>query len=99
MRGAKQTLCEGLKLAGMLLNLWSEHLGEQVATHVSQELPVMNQLLAGALGVAHEVGLDSEERSKVIDKTAATTEDVETGEGRLIGVIVGLSVVAFILLT
>src|SRR5664279_4562426 len=86
MRGAKQTLCEGLKLAGMLLNLWSEHVGEQIATHVSQELPVLNQLLAGALGVAHEIGLDAEERRKVIDKTPAATEDVETGEERLIGV-------------
>src|SRR5580704_3182107 len=86
MRGAKKTLPERLKLAGVLFNLRSEHIGEQIATHVSQQLPVYNQSLAGTLGVAHEIGLDAEERSKVIDKTAAPTEYVKTGEQRLIGV-------------
>src|SRR5208283_2274549 len=86
MRGAKQGLSEGLKLAGVLLNLRSEHIGEQVAAHVSYELPVLSQLLAAALGVAHQVGLDADHRSKVIDKTATATEDVETGEAGSIGV-------------
>ena len=62
MRGAKQGLSEGLKLAGVLLNLRSEHIGEQVAAYVSQELPVLSQPLTGALGVAHEIGLDAEDR-------------------------------------
>src|SRR5208337_4203348 len=86
MRGAKQGLSEGLKLAGVLLNLRSEHIGEQVAAYVSQGLPVLNQLLAGALGVAHEIGLYPKQRGEVIDKTAAAAEHVKTGEGRLIGV-------------
>src|SRR5271165_3582163 len=86
MRGAKQGLSEGLKLAGVLLNLWSEHIGEQVAAHIPQELPVLSQLLAAALGVAHEIGLNPKQRRKVVDKSAAATEHVETGDDRLIGV-------------
>src|SRR5271166_3459210 len=86
MRGAKQGLSEGLKLAGVLLNLRSEHIGEQVAAHVSQELSVLSQLLAAALGVAHEIGLYSKQRREVVDESAAATEDVEAGDDRLIGV-------------
>src|SRR5580704_14264632 len=86
MRGAKKTLPERLKLAGVLFNLRSEHIGEQIATHVSQQLPVYNQSLAAALGVAHEIGLDAEERSKVIDKAAAAAEYIKTCKQRLIGV-------------
>src|SRR5208337_5261480 len=86
MRGAKQGLSEGLKLAGRLLNLWPEHIGEQIAAHVSQELSVLNQLLAAALGVAHEIGLYSKQRREVVNESAAATEDVETGDDRLVGV-------------
>src|SRR5271167_50148 len=86
MRGTKQGLSEGLKLAGVLLNLRSEHIGEQVAAYVSHELPVLIKLLACALGVAHEISLYPHQMGEVVDECAAATEHVEAGEGRLIGV-------------
>jgi hypothetical protein len=58
MRGAKQGLSEGLEPARMFLDLGPEQIGEQVAAHISHELPVYRNLLATALSVAHEIGLN-----------------------------------------
>src|SRR5271166_2731806 len=85
MRGAKQGLSEGLKLAGVLFNLRSEHIGEQVAAHVSHQGPVLIKLLAAALGVAFEIGLNPNQMGEVVNECTAATEDVETGDGWLIG--------------
>ena len=85
MRGAKQGLSEGLELVGVLLDLGPEHVGKQVAAHISQELAVLSKPLATALGVPHEIGLNAEDRADVVDEAAATTEYVEAGQGRLIG--------------
>src|SRR5271165_4022022 len=86
MRGAKQGLSERLKLAGVLLNLRSEHVGEEVAAHVSHERAVLIKLLAAALGIALEIGLNPNQRGEVVDESTAATENVETGDRRLIGV-------------
>jgi hypothetical protein len=40
MGGTKQRLTERLKLARVLLNLRSEHVGEQVTAYVSQKLTI-----------------------------------------------------------
>src|SRR6516164_5129109 len=86
MRCAKQGLAERLELAGVLLDLGPEQIGEQVAAHISDELPVLTDLYTAALGVAIEIGLNPEDRVEVVDETAAATEDVKTGDGRLVGV-------------
>src|ERR1700690_4042007 len=80
MRGAKQGLAKRLKLSRVLLDLRSEHVGEQVAAHISHELPVLIKLLAAALGVALEIGLNPKQRREVVNETAAATENVETAE-------------------
>jgi hypothetical protein len=86
MRSAEQCLSEGLKLAAVLLNLRAEQIGEQVAANAPYDLPVFSNSVTAALGVAHEIGFDTDQRSEVIDKPAATAEYVETGDARDLGV-------------
>ena len=82
MRSAEQCLSEGLKLAAVLLNLRSEQIGEQVAANTSYDLPVFSNLVTAALGVAHEIGLDTDQRRKVVNESTATAEYVETRDAR-----------------
>ena len=70
----------------MLLDLGPEQIGEQVAAHISHELPVFGNPLAGALGVSHEITLNADHRGEVVNKSDAATEDVEAGDGGLIRV-------------
>src|SRR5271163_952717 len=86
MRGAKQGFSEGLELARMLLDLGPEQIGEKVAAHISHDFPVFRNLLASALSVAHEIGLNPDQRGDIVNNSAAATEDVETGDERLIRV-------------
>ena len=86
MRAAEQGLSEGLHLARVLLNLKPEHIGEQVAARISQELPVLIKFRAAALSVAIEFGLKSDQMVEVVNHAAAAAEDVETGDAGSIGV-------------
>ena len=87
MRGTKQTLSEGLKLARVLLDLRSEHIGEQVAVDLAG-IAQGGQLIlqSAALGVAVEVGLNSDPGGDVVNERAAATKDVKAGEVGLVGV-------------
>src|SRR3974377_1579834 len=79
VRRAEQKLRERLHPTGVLLELRAKQIGEHVAVHlagITQALELIPQ--PTALGIAHEVGLDAKNVSKIeIDLTAAA-EDVKT---------------------
>src|SRR5215469_11545605 len=83
VRRTEQGLSERLELARVLLDLRAKHVGEHVALHVVGEWNiVVDQLILqpAPLGVAHEVGLDANPRSDVVNESAAATKNVEAGD-------------------
>jgi len=70
VNGAKQGLSEGLKFAGMLLDLRAEQLGETVTARrpgiTVLVLEVGRDPCAG--GISLEVSFDAEQRAEVINK-------------------------------
>ena len=84
MCSAEQGLAEGLEFARVLLDLRAEHVGKHVALHVvRQRNSVVDELVlqSAALGVTHEICLDSDPGGDVVNETAAAAEDVEAGDG------------------
>lgn len=86
VRSAKQRLSERLELARVLLDLGAKHVGEKVAGRSSHDLPVLTDLLPAALGIAHEVSLDADPRSYVVNESTAATENVEASDASGLGV-------------
>ena len=88
MGRSEQGLSEGLEHAGVLLELRSEHVGERVTVHVARHQAILLQLVpkAAALGVAKEIGLDTNQGVDVVHEAAAATEHIEAGDGSQVGV-------------
>src|SRR5208337_1174367 len=86
---AEQGLAKRLDLPCMFLDLRAEHVGEHVAIDIADDREaIANKFVpnTAALGIAHEVGLDTEIVAEIDVKLSASTENVKAGDGRKIGV-------------
>src|SRR5271163_5173428 len=85
---AKQHLAERLHHAGVLLDLGSKHVSEDIPTRRVGIVVIIVKLVlkSASLGVSHEVGLDAKVIAKVDVELSAAAKDVETGNRREVGV-------------
>src|SRR6516162_5598669 len=86
--GTEQRFAERLPPAGMFFDLRAEHIGEQIALNIAENCEAFIRqscLQTVALGVAHELGLDSKDRREIVYQPAAAAEDVEAGDPSDVG--------------